>query len=1048
MRRSLFALVVVVLAAVVVYVFQSGSAPIDLDGSTSASSLVDPVETPAEAAPVEMPSGLRESVVVPREKGEPPPEYVAALGGIMGRVVDSARSPMPDFPVELLGAPLETLVPIQDSWLEKPDFDLGLDRRSVRTDAAGRFRIDRVEPMAYHLFRLGAGTNREKWDLCAGQPESGQFLDVGDLVLDEFAIVTGRVLDAEGKPKPGARVRASQLPSEFFKFGGDRLVRGSAVAFKVPGEDDWRVFDLPPVLFRILDMLPYRTTETAEDGTFRLEGVPLGMVSVVADAPSFLPALRGPVNTGGGGEKAIGDLRIHPGETLVGRVIDGSDLPVHHARVYAGPVLPFFPVALLTPLQETGADGIFSGDGFSEDAHVVAARRREAVTFTVAEDVAPGIDEPELRVDETTTLTVHVKDSAGEVVRGPRIFVQPNNEMSDATFLQPPLDTASRTSFAEDGSIDVSGLSRTKFNVFAKKEGFALGRSEVDLEKGPASVEIVLDPERVGSVRVIAKATGKPLEHAMVAALDREGDGPDAAPIPVAPIAMARTDENGLAVLKGLDEGPQFVRAMHPAYASIDGELIAGDAVLTLELPQGGTLKGHIRRNGEPITESHVVVAFTEMEEFRVFPRLTLARAGDGAFEFSRLPEGEYFVQAGKKFEDLVMSMFGGPTSTMGMGDPFSLGMLSSMSFGRGATVRVEADSDPDEPVDSESGESSTVVVGGVDVGAEAPRGDDATNLAAPPPDVDPGYRAVVKEGQVTNLEIDLARMPGDFEKARLLGIVYVNGAPHGDLLVHASHHGGGANKTERTLANGRFDLGEVPAGELAVRVVLGKGEQLSYLLATNVTLAANEVRSLDLRVEAGRIEGSVRAASDRRPLSEARVRLLPLDERDQTDYEGCFLVEATGTDGSFHFDVVPEGNYKIEVQRSGFSAAATEKLRVPSRGFGPRCDLALIETVSVKGRVELPAGVAPPEALFVHFPSKAEIDFSGFVFVDPKSGEFTIESVAPGEYEVNVFGTDAMLSPVKVNVPVSGMNSCILRPEVRVVVPTAAPPVPAKDGG
>lgn len=1042
MRRASFVVVAALVVAAVVYLLQSDSGSVEID-ATNRSTAVESPQEPALEPEAVPPTNLREEVRTPRAPGEPPAEYLAALGAITGRVVDAQRNAMADFSVELLGAPLETLVPIQDSWLEKPDFDLTLDRRETKTDATGRFRIERVEPAAYHLFRLGGGTNREKWDLCAGQPEPGRIVDVGDLVLDEYAVITGRVLDAAGKPLAGARVRASQLPGEFFKFGGDRLVRGSAVAFQVPGESEWQVYDLPPVLFRLLDMLPYRVAESEADGSFRIEGVPLGMISVVADAPQSLPALRSPVNTGGGGEKAVGDLRLAAAETLSGRVIDGAEKPVAKARVYAGPVLPFFPVALLSPLPPTGEDGGFSGDGFSEDSHVVAARRAEAVEFTVEEDVVPGIDEPTLRVDDTTTLTVRVKDAAGESIRAPRVFVQPKNELSDATFLQPPLDTASRTSYAEDGSIEVAGLSRAKFIVFAKKDGFAIGKSEVDLSAGPASVEIALEPERIGSVRVVAKATGRPIEHALVLALDRE-DGESPSPIPIAPIAMERTDENGLVVLKGLDEGRQFVRAMHPGYAAIDGELVVGaGGVLVLELPQGGTLKGVIRRDGAPIAESHVVLAFMEQDSFTAMPRLTRANAGDGVYEFTRLPEGPYFVQAGKDFESLMMSMFGGPTSTMGAGDPFSLGFLSAMSLRGSSSVRVE-NREVEEEASRDEGHE------GDDDGIRVTTSTRAPNSApdgAEAPDFEPGYRTAVKEGQVTTLDLDLARLPGDFPKARLSGIVFVNGAPRGDLMVHAAHRQGGSGKTERTIENGRFDLGEVPAGELDVRVSHGKAEQIAHLAVARVTLEANETRSLDLRVEAGRLEGSVRAASDGRPLSEARVRLLPLDAKGATNYEGCFLAEATGSDGRFHFEMVPEGDYKIEVTRSGFSAAATEKLRVPSRGFGPRSDLALIETVPVRGRVELPPGVEAPEALFVHFPSKAEIDFSGFVFVDPKSREFAIESVAPGEYEVNVYGARADLAPVKIHVPVNGLPNCILRPELRVPEP-AVPTPPKTDGG
>ena len=97
----------------------------------------------------------------------------------------------------------------------------------------------------------------------------------------------------------------------------------------------------------------------------------------------------------------------------------------------------------------------------------------------------------------------------------------------------------------------------------------------------------------------------------------------------------------------------------------------------------------------------------------------------------------------------------------------------------------------------------------------------------------DLGYRAVVTEGQETWLEIDLARLPGDFPMARLEGVVRVNGVRTADLMIRADHQGGGAAKAERSDAVGRFDLGEVPAGDLRVRVSKGRSDIASDLLVT-----------------------------------------------------------------------------------------------------------------------------------------------------------------------------------------------------------------------
>ncbi len=1035
MRRILPIVLAVAVVAAVIFFLRSGSTtdPPDSEANRLEGRAAIP-ENPDTPPTPEAPSGIREVVPqAPTDPNAPPKSYLAALGTITGRVVDADHTPMPDFPVALLGAPIETLVPTQASWLEQPDFDLALTKHETTTDKTGRFTIDQVDPSAYHLFRLGAGTNREKFDVCLAQPDPGKVSDVGDLELDKFAVLTGRVVDSKGVPVAAARVRATQMPEEFFKFGGHRLVRGSAVAFKIPGTDGWQVYDLPPILFRLLDLLPYRETKTGDDGAFRLEGVPLGMITIAADKEHFLLNVRGPINTQAGGEKAIGDVKIGTSETLKGRVIDGSDKPVEGARVLAGNVLSIFPVALLTPLPSTTSLGEFAFDGFTDEAHVVAARRKGASTYKTADDVVPGIDEPEIRVDETTTLTVRATDEANQPIAGVTVLVQPQNEMSEMPLLQPPLQTAAQTHGKEDGSVEVEGLSRAKFKLFVKKDGYAIGKADADLTQGPASVDVKLEKERVGTVRVVAKGSGKPIEHALVVALDRDKDGEHPSPIPIAPIATARTDKDGIALLKGLEAGPTFVRAVHPSYAQIDGELTVPGSPITLELTGGGNLKGKLLRDGVVITETHFVLAIPKDID-KSLPRLTLASAKDGTYEFTRLPAGEYFVQAAKKTEELFMRMGGGAQGNMMMGNPLGMGLGSLFAGTAVRSTTVVDDSSEDsaggaeEPPRSEANREGNGVH--VTIGNKDRRQDTVANK--PPADVDPGYRAVVKEGQDTYLEIDLARLPGDFEKGRLSGLVTINGEPGADLIVSCEQTGGGTAKSERTAANGRFDLGEVPAGALRVHVIKAHGESTSDLSVTKVTVEPSDAKQLELRIEAGRLEGAVRAASNGRTVEEARVRIVPLTGKDETDPEGCFLLDATDSTGRFHFDVVPGGRYRLEVTKQGFASASTTAFEVPQRGLAPRQEVRLIENVPVDGTVELPPECGVPEMLFVRFPGKAELDFTSFVFVDPKTKKFEVPGVAPGEYDVEVYGSKRELKPVRVTVPVNGLKGCVLRPELK----------------
>lgn len=1040
MRRVLLFIVLAVALGVGWILFRTEDATNDSIDVPSAPR----VESQAGTAP-ERPSEPniteRTSVGGPVEtKPAIPTAFTAALGSVVGRVLEHDGTPMADFPIDLVNAELATLIPSQADWFEKPDFDLGLDTRSTRTDAAGRFRFDGVHPQSYSLFHLGTGTTRAKWDVCPGAPNPGATFDVGDLKLDRFAILIGRVVGADQQPIAGAAVRASRLPFDFYKFGLDRVVPGCAVTFQMPGTTAWETYVLPPIahrVFRMVRELEGPATTTAEDGTYRIEGVPLGDVTVIAEKQDFVLGYRGPIKTSDGGEKKVGDVTLEPGQTLVGTVVDGSDAGVEGATVLAGPLFPFFPVAIVSPLGSSRADGSFRGAGFHEGAHVVAAKRREACVFHVKGDIEPGVDEPVIRVDDTTSLRVRVLDPEQKPLTDARIFVQPASEFAEVVLFEPPLDTSGRTKRGPDDTLEVSGLSRRKFNVYAKRDGFSIGKTECDLTQGPATCEIRLETERVASVRVIAAGSGDPIEHAMVMVLDKidEDDAPGSM-LPVAPIAWARTDESGIAVLKGLKEGEQGVRVVHPAYAQGDARVIAPGPPVLVELRAGGSIRGRVVKNGVPIGEGYVVAAVNVEHFLDVLPRMTLASSSDGAYAFERLPAGTYLLKAAKDLEAMSAEMQGA-----NVGNPAALGLGDSLSgiLGGFGAVRVSSDAegaeDDVEPEGEEAAQAEPEESPEVKVRADV--GDhDGTESQ---------YSAVVREGQETWLEIDVSRLPGDFEKARLSGGVAVNGAPYSGLQVAISSSSTGAERATTTDAAGRFDFGEVAAGANVLRVMKKNGDAISYLATQKLDLAANEIRSLDVRVEAGYVEGRVRAAKDSAPLENARARLVPLTAKDQADFEGCFLMEASGIDGRFRFDIVPEGRYRIELLREGYSSAKVGPFEVPKRGAPSPIDAKLTECVRVRGTVELPtAGPIPPQMIFVHFPGVSEIDFSGFVFADPKTHAFVAENVAPGEYDVNVHAEGYELLPVHLSVPVNGLDNCVLRPQL-APVPIPIPKVEGK---
>lgn len=110
----------------------------------------------------------------------------------------------------------------------------------MRTDEQGRFLFAEVDPLGRYLPAIDFHGPRATYRLAEATPEPGVVVDLGDIVLDP----------------------------------------------------------LPTIAGTILNRLPYHQTRTESDGTFRLEGVPIGTVSLLVDKAHFVPLVRGPMPTG------------------------------------------------------------------------------------------------------------------------------------------------------------------------------------------------------------------------------------------------------------------------------------------------------------------------------------------------------------------------------------------------------------------------------------------------------------------------------------------------------------------------------------------------------------------------------------------------------------------------------------------------------------------------------------------------------------------------------------------------------------------------------
>lgn len=112
------------------------------------------------------------------------------------------------------------------------------------------------------------------------------------------------------------------------------------------------------------------------------------------------------------------------------------------------------------------------------------------------------------------------------------------------------------------------------------------------------------------------------------------------------------------------------------------------------------------------------------------------------------------------------------------------------------------------------------------------------------------------------------------------------------------------------TGPDGNFEIPGLAAGAYRLRF-----EQPMSGLSYEQTLELTADRDLELDLASNRVSGQVLAADGSGPVAEARVTLEPL-----TGGPGATAFTVTDSTGFFLLPLVPQGEYRLKVQKQGFS--------------------------------------------------------------------------------------------------------------------------------
>lgn len=971
--------------------FQSGGdAPpiVDVPVAKPRAPVVDAVDEPiAVATPTTERTATAEDATA--NELDVDAEYAAGLAGLTGRVVELDGTPVAKIDVELLGVAMDEVFGDATRFFRTDDALFPLSRGSVKTDDDGRFTFERQNPEQFTGLGIGLGGPRATVRFVDCSFSAGAIVDLGDIVLQPYSTFVGKLVDEDGSPVAGARIRATNLPSIIFQFGVADLEPDGGVVFPDPRsrrgtETAYMPIQFPPAAKVAFDRLPIPETETAEDGTFELAGVPPGLVSVLANKDGLVTLVHGPVPSGAAGSKReLGTLRMSLGEALIGRVVDGAGAGVGGCEVMVGREFAMGERGgILRRFAPTAADGAFQADGLADAPHFVCVRKPGDLDWVVVAGMQPGIDEPVLKLAPAYDLVVKVVDDKGAIIPRPEIVVTAEDDMLEAAFLLPPARVDAKIEHLEDGRVRIRSLGSNTYSVAVRADDFAVGTVDADVTAGPAEVTIALKPARRIDVTVTSAAKQTPVAQAHVAILP--GRFNDSAFLA---LAATRTGKDGRATLRQAPAGEVMIRVTHPKYAAHIAHLAESESNVTVALVEGGTLIGHVHEGGKPIDQPRMVVLTKNGRDDVAMPRFVPTDL-EGKFKVAHLTPGEWEANVLPRFahdqgvEAVVQRMF---------------------------------------------------------------------ELGRPERDVD----VVITDGDETHVEIDLLGSFGEGPKGQLRGLVTLNDRPAvGATVAVRSVDDWSAQRTVKTDATGRFDVGSVPATDLVVTVTPSgqsdaRGWDTGFHMRV-IAIPAGGIVDETIRIETGAIAGRVVSEAGL-PLSGASV-VLKSKGADQIAYGGAYEIvdgqnvrvsnagksghrvnASTDMLGEFSIDPAPIGEFELDVDTGGHLRSTTTGTIVS--GSTVRVDVQLKRAVQVSGRIVLPSGIPSERNVWLNFsPTEGSSGQAIGVYVED-SLTFSSSDVGPGNYNVtmscNVQDGDHWkwyeFQPIAVTVPESGIDSLTL---------------------
>lgn len=638
-----------------------------------------------------------------------------------------------------------------------------------------------------------------------------------------------------------------------------------------------------------LDRRPAAEVWSLDDGHFELIDAGLGRFRLEVEAEGFVSKALPQVELSEtGGDRNLGNLVLRPGATLRGIILDEERAPVAGAAVEARTTEEGG-----SWRAESSADGSFMLPALTPGAGLEVSVRHRDFAPAVLLDVEVSREPLEIVLHPGASLAGQVVDAAGRGVGEAVVVVSAMPDPRNPVSAQ---GLSEKIAVEPDGRFALLHVPPGTISLHASARGYRdaeLNGIEVGPGESQDGLELVLEQSAVllGQVR---SSDGAPLPDAKVTVRGQEADEG------VLGVAVAAAD--GSFRIEGLEPGQVEAEADHPHFrrAVRSLSLSLGENHVELMLGRGLTLSGQVvDRDGAPLKGAKL-----EVEEVPgAPPSKSAVSLADGSFRLTGLEPGHLALTA-------RLERFAPARLEVELGEQPIEGVVVRLERGaviQGRLLGLNA---------SELGRAEVIAFApdrGIYTGKTEPGGryrieglaaGEWTVVAA----VAPGDRQA--RGSV-RLDAGEEELDLDFGGGlRLTGRLRVDAQPLAGVEVTLLGLAGQGPAETLTGPSGEFELSGLAAGAYRLRF-----EQRLSGLSHEQTLELTQDRDVTVELASNRVFGQVLSADTSAPLAEARVLLEPLRG-------GQGAAAVTDSTGFFLLSLVPEGEYRLRVDKPGFAPA------------------------------------------------------------------------------------------------------------------------------